>query len=86
VAKFQVLTGLMLSAADPRLIAIPALALVLALVAAAGYLRVLIAVWSQPGPGTEPTRQPGALLAWSVSLVALVVLVLSVGPQILFRG
>ncbi len=86
VAKFQVLTGLMLSAVEPRLIAIPALALVLALVAAAGYLRVLIVIWSQPGPGTEPSRHPGILLAWSVSLAALAVLVLSVGPQILFRG
>lgn len=86
IAKFQVLTGLMLSAAEPRLIAIPALALLLALVAAAGYLRVLIVVWSQPGPGTEPARQPGTLLAWSLSLVAFVVLILSVGPQILFRG
>jgi hypothetical protein len=47
---------------------------------------VLIVIWSQPGPGTEPSRQPEILLAWSVSLAALAVLVLSVGPQILFRG
>jgi len=86
VAKFQVLTGLMLSATDPRLIAIPAAALLLALVAAAGYLRVLITVWSQPGPGAEDSRAPGTLLAWSISLAALAVLVLSVGPQILFGG
>ena len=57
-----------------------------ALVAAAGYLRLLILLWSNPGPGADNTRAPGVLLSWLVALVAILVLVLSVGPQILFRS
>lgn len=81
VAKFQVLSGLMLSVVDARQIFIPAGAMLLALVAAAGYLRLLILVWSNPGAGTDRTRAPGPLLGWLVSLAALVVLALTVFPQ-----
>lgn len=86
IAKFQVLTGLMLSAVRPSLLIIPAGAMVLALVAASGYLRVLILLWSNPGPGSDSTRAPNVLLSWLVTLVALLVLALSLGPQILFHG
>ena len=86
IAKFQVLSGLMISVIHWKMILIPAAAMILALVAAAGYLRLLILLWSSPGPGADNTRSPGVLLSWLVALVAILVLVLSVGPQILFRG
>lgn len=86
VAKFQALTGLMLSVASPKQIFIPAGAMLLAVVAAAGYLRLLILIWSNPGVGSDKTRQPGVLLGWAVSLTALALLVLAVFPEkILFH-
>lgn len=86
VAKFQVLSGLMLSVVSPKQIFIPAAAMLLAVVAAAGYLRLLILIWSNPGVGSDKTRAPGVLLGWTVSLAALALLVLAVFPEkFLFR-
>jgi len=86
VAKFQVLSGLMLSVATPAQILIPAAAMLLAVVAGAGYLRVLILVWSRSTTGSDKSRAPGVLLGWLVALTAVFVLVLAVFPQqILFR-
>lgn len=81
VAKFQVLTGLMLSVATPKQIFIPAIAMLLAVVAAAGYLRVLILLWANPGVGADKTRAPGVLLGWLVALAAVAVLFLAAFPQ-----
>ncbi|MCB9496271.1 MAG: NADH-quinone oxidoreductase subunit N [Fibrobacteria bacterium] len=92
IAKFQILSGLTLwslnlaqMTINARLIWIPAIAMIFALVAAAGYLRVLVVLWSAGSASGEGGSSPKLLLSWVVTLVALGVLALSVGPQILFH-
>jgi NADH-quinone oxidoreductase subunit N len=102
LAKFQILSGLFLNsqilpgmerilpavvvAHRWILLAVPVGAFLLAIVAAAGYFRLAVVLWSEPGTRTrEPEPLPG-VLTWLLGLSALAVVVLAALPKSLFGG
>ena len=94
VAKFQLFHGLLLNAfgglvpnVPPSLmLLLPGLVLVFALVGAAAYFKVIVAIWSQPGPVTREPEPLPVLLGWAISLAALATILLAIFPKRLFEG
>ena len=94
VAKFQLFHGLLLNAfggmipnvPPPLLLLLPAIVLIFALIGAAAYFKVIIAIWSQPGPVTREPEPLPVLLGWALSLGALAIIVLAIFPKRLFEG
>ncbi|MEK7394044.1 MAG: NADH-quinone oxidoreductase subunit N [Fibrobacterota bacterium] len=92
VAKFQLFHGLLLNVfsglvqgVNPvSLLAIPGLALVLALVSAAAYFKVIVAIWSQPGQASREPESVPVLLGWTVTLTAVALVALAIFPKHLF--
>jgi len=68
------------------LFAIPVGAFLLAIVAAAGYFRLAVAIWAEPSTRTREPESVPVLLGWTVSLAALAVILLAVFPKSLFGG
>jgi NADH-quinone oxidoreductase subunit N len=94
VAKFQLFHGLLLNAfggmipnvPPTLLLLLPAIVLVFALVGAAAYFKVIIAIWSQPGPVSRDPEPLPVLLGWAISLGALAMIALALFPKRLFEG
>jgi NADH-quinone oxidoreductase subunit N len=94
VAKFQLFHGLLLNAfggmvpnvPPTLLLLLPATVLGFALVGAAAYFKVVVAIWSQPGPVSREPEPLPSLLGWAVSLAALALILLAFFPRRLFEG
>lgn len=61
-------------------------ALVCAIVSAIAYFKVVVAIWSQPGPASREPEAAPALLGWTVSVSAVALVALAVFPKALFGG
>jgi len=92
VAKFQLFHGLLLNVfsglvphVNPiTLLVIPMVALVFALVSAAAYFKVIVAIWSQPGQSTREPEAVPTLLVWAVTSTAFALVALAIFPKQLF--
>lgn len=94
VAKFELFHGMLLNVfsgmvpgVSPQLLLlVPGVALLFAFVSAAAYFKIVIAVWSQPGPASREAEPAPVLLGWTVSVAALALVALGAFPKELFGG
>lgn len=68
------------------LVAVPVGAFALAIVAAAGYFRLAVILWTEPVPNSRQPKPVSLLLGWTVPLAAIAVVLLAVFPKALFGG
>ena len=57
-----------------------------AIVAAAGYFKLAVALWTDPVPNSREPEPVPVLLGWAVPLAALAVVALAIFPRVLFGG
>lgn len=94
VAKFELFHGVLLNVfsgmvpgvSPLALLWVPAIALLFAMVSAAAYFKVVVAVWSQPGPASRDAEPLPVLLGWTISVAALALVALGAFPKELFGG
>ena len=68
------------------LLAVPIGAFAFAIVAAAGYFKLAVALWTDPVPNSREPEPVPVLLGWAVPLAALAVVALAIFPRALFGG
>ncbi len=66
--------------------AVPAIALVFALVGSVAYFKVVVAIWSQPGSSPRPIEKLPALLGLAILLSVVALVALAIFPKGLFGG
>lgn len=94
VAKFQLFHGLLLNVfggmiptIQPNLLLlVPAAVLGFALIGSIAYFKVIVAIWSQPGPSAREPEPLPVLLGTVVSITALALIALAMFPKHLFGG